>query len=307
MTAVDEAAALLGPLARRNVPLGPLTTYRVGGAAALALTPGGEDELLVAADAVGRTGVPVLVVGRGSNLLVADAGFPGLAVIVADAFGTVDIDGTLVRAGGGASLPVIARRTAAASLTGLEWAVGIPGSVGGAVRMNAGGHGADMATVLERARVVELATGRAGWRTTADLHLGYRRSALRPSDVVVAADLRGRPGDRAASEALVDDIVRWRRANQPGGQNAGSVFANPEDDAAGRLIEQTGLKGFRVRTASVSAKHANFIQADEGGSADDVYAVLCAVRDAVAARTGTELRTEVRLIGFPGTYPHGDA
>jgi UDP-N-acetylmuramate dehydrogenase len=173
--------------------------------------------------------------------------------------------------------------------------------------MNAGGHGSDVAAVLERARVVELASGRAGWRTPADLAFGYRRSSLRPTDVVTQAELRGHPGDRAASEALVDDIVRWRRVNQPGGQNAGSVFANPEGDAAGRLIEQAGLKGFRIGSAHVSTKHANFIQADEGGSADDVHAVLCAVREAVAARSGIELRTEIRLIGFPAPYPHCDA
>ncbi|HVM65967.1 MAG TPA: UDP-N-acetylmuramate dehydrogenase [Acidimicrobiales bacterium] len=307
MTAADDAADLLGPLARRHLPLGPLTTYRVGGAAAVAVTPRDEAELLRAADAVRRSGVAVLVVGRGSNLLVADAGFPGLAVVIGEAFATIELEGTLVRAGAGASLPVVARRTAAAAVAGLEWAVGIPGSVGGAVRMNAGGHGSDIATVLERARVVDLASGGAAWRARADLALGYRRSALRPTDVITVAELRGRAGDRAASEALVDDIVRWRRVNQPGGQNAGSVFANPEGDAAGRLVEQAGLKGFRIGTASVSTKHANFIQADEGGSADDVYAVLCAVRDAVAARTGTELRTEIRLIGFPGTYPHCDA
>ena len=307
MTAVDEAAALLGPLARRAVALGPLTTYRVGGPAALAVIPRDEDELLCAAAAVQRSGVPVLVVGRGSNLLVADAGFPGLAVLVGDAFGSIDIDGTLVRAGGGASLPVVARRTAAAALTGLEWAVGVPGSVGGGVRMNAGGHGSDIATVLERARVVELVAARARWWPPADLALGYRHSALRPTDVVVAAELRCRAGDRREAEALVDDIVRWRRVNQPGGQNAGSVFTNPPGDAAGRLIDQAGLKGFRVGTASVSTKHANFVQADEGGSADDVYAVITRVRDAVRARTGVELRTEIRLIGFPGTYPHCDA
>ncbi len=305
--AADEAAALLGPAARRQVPIGPLTTYRVGGAAAVAVTPRDEDELLRAADAVQRTGVAVLVVGRGSNLLVADAGFPGLAVVIGDAFAEVELVGTIVRAGGGASLPVVARRAAAAAVAGLEWAVGIPGSVGGAVRMNAGGHGSDIAAVLERARVVELTTGRAGWRGAPELALGYRRSALGPADVVTAAELRGQPGDRATSEALVDDIVRWRRVNQPGGQNAGSVFANPDGDAAGRLVEHAGLKGFRIGSASVSTKHANFVQADEGGSADDVYAVLCAVRDAVAARTGTVLRTEIRLVGFPGTYPHCDA
>jgi UDP-N-acetylmuramate dehydrogenase len=304
LAAIERAAELLGPDARRGVPLGPLTTYRVGGPAALAVTPTLEADLVRVADVVRESGVSVLVVGRGSNLLVADAGFPGLAVIVRDAFDTVDIDGTLVRAGGGTSLPVLARRTAAASVSGLEWAVGIPGSVGGAVRMNAGGHGSDMAAVLERARVVDLATGRVDWRAAGRLHLGYRRSDLAPTDVVVAAELRGRSGDRRTAEDLISDIVRWRRVNQPGGQNAGSVFTNPDGDAAGRLIDQAGLKGLRVGTASVSSKHANFIQADEGGSADDVLAVLRAVRDAVRAGTGVDLHTEIRLIGFPGTYPH---
>jgi UDP-N-acetylmuramate dehydrogenase len=304
LAAVERAAGLLGPAATRSVPLGGLTTYRVGGTAALAVAPAGEDDLRRVADAVQASGVAVLVVGRGSNLLVADAGFPGLAVIVREAFDAVAIEGTLVRAGGGTSLPVLARRTAAASLAGLEWAAGIPGSVGGGVRMNAGGHGSDTSAVLERARVVGLASGQAGWRAAADLHLGYRSSDLTTADVVVAAELRCRPGDRTVSDALIDDIVRWRRVNQPGGQNAGSVFTNPDGDSAGRLIDQVGMKGFRIGTASVSTKHANFIQADEHGSADDVLAVLHAVREAVRERTGIDLRTEVRLIGFPDTYPH---
>jgi UDP-N-acetylmuramate dehydrogenase len=307
LAAVDRAAELLGPLAARGVPLGPLTTYRVGGPAALGVTPADESDLAAVSLAVRDSGVAVLVVGRGSNLLIADAGFVGLAVIVRDAFDAVAIDGTLVRAGAGASLPVLARRAAAAGLTGLEWAVGIPGSVGGAVRMNAGGHGSDVAAVLRRARVVDLQTGRAEWRGPGELDLAYRHSALGPDDVVVAAELVGRPGDRRGAEALIDDIVRWRRVNQPGGQNAGSVFTNPPGDAAGRLIEQAGLKGFRIGTASVSTKHANFIQADEGGSADDVRAVVRAVADAVRSRVGVELHTEIRLIGFPDTYPHGMA
>ena len=304
LDAVERAAELLGGAARRDVPLAPLTTYRVGGVAALAVTPMTESDLVRVADAARDSGVAVLVVGRGSNLLVADAGFPGLAVIMRDGFDAIDVDGTLVRAGAGTSLPVVARRAAAAAVGGLEWAVGVPGSVGGAVRMNAGGHGSDMAAVLERARVIDLRTGRAGWRSPAELHLGYRSSALGSDEVVVAAELRGRPGDRRAAEALIDDIVRWRRVNQPGGQNAGSVFTNPPGDAAGRLIEHAGLKGLRIGTASVSTKHANFVQADEGGSADDVLAVVRAVRDAVLRTCGVELRTEIRLIGFPDTYPH---
>jgi len=212
-----------------------------------------------------------------------------------------------VRSGGAALDPAVAEAAARAGIAGLEFLIGVPGTIGGAVRMNAGGHGSDIAAVLERARVVELLTGTVGWRAAAALALGYRHSSLGPADVVTTAELRGRAGDRHASEALIDDIVRWRRVNQPGGQNAGSVFANPEGDAAGHLIDQAGLKGFRIGTASVSTKHANFIQADEGGSADDVYAVLCAVRDAVERRAGVHLRTEIRLIGFPGTYPHCDA
>ena len=302
--AVEVAAAVLGARAQRDVPVGPLTTYRVGGAAALFFCAESVDDLRLVAAAVAASAVPTVVLGRGSNTLVADGGYPGLVVTLGPFATTVDIRGTTVVAGGAVLLPVLARRTAAAGLTGCEWMVGIPGTVGGAVRMNAGGHGSDMAAVLERARVIDLRTGRAGWRSPAELHLGYRSSALGSDEVVVAAELRGRPGDRRAAEALIDDIVRWRRVNQPGGQNAGSVFTNPPGDAAGRLIEHAGLKGLRIGTASVSTKHANFVQADEGGSADDVLAVVRAVRDAVVRTCGVELRTEIRLIGFPDTYPH---
>ena len=303
--AVERAARLLGSRGHRDAPLGALTTYRVGGPAALAVTPRDEEDLAAVAAAVAESGVPVLVVGRGSNLLVSDAGFPGLAVMIGDAFAAVEIDGRLVRAGGGASLPVVARRTAAAGLTGFEWAVGVPGSVGGAVRMNAGGHGSDVAATLERARIVDLTGGGPAWRAAVELDLAYRRSAVLPTDVVVAAELRCEAGDPAAAEAVIADIVRWRRANQPGGQNAGSVFTNPPDDSAGRLVDAAGLKGFRVGSAQVSPKHANFIQADEGGSAEDVRALMEALRARVRAVTGVELRTEIRLIGFPDTYPQG--
>jgi UDP-N-acetylmuramate dehydrogenase len=305
VSAIDDVAARLGPAVRREVPLGPLTTYRVGGAARLAVTPTGEDELVDVARAVAGTGVPVLVVGRGSNLLVADAGFDGLAVIVGEAFDSIEIDrdGARVTAGAAASLPVVARRAVAASVRGLEWAVGVPGSVGGAVRMNAGGHGSDIAASLIRARIVDLSTGRAEWRPAGALGLGYRRSLIGWSDVVVAAELAGTRGDRAASEAMIAEIVAWRRANQPGGQNAGSVFTNPPDDSAGRLVEAAGLKGYRHGSAQVSPKHANFIQADDGGSADDVRALIAEVRSCVKRRLGVDLRTEIRLIGFDGTYP----
>jgi UDP-N-acetylmuramate dehydrogenase len=296
--ALDDAAARLGPLASRAVPVGPLTTYRVGGAAALLVRAESEEDLSAVAAAVGATGIEVLVIGKGSNLLVADAGFAGLVVVLGDSFATIEIDGTLVRAGAAASLPVVARRTAAAGLTGFEWAVGVPGSVGGAVRMNAGGHGSDMAATLERVRVLDLRGGDHGEVQPAELDLRYRHSAIAPHHVVLRADLRLAPGDPVTSEAELGEIVRWRRAHQPGGPNAGSVFTNPPGDSAGRLIDAAGLKGHRIGTAAVSTKHANFIQADEGGRADDVHALMVDIRRRVFDVTGVLLQPETRLVGF---------
>jgi UDP-N-acetylmuramate dehydrogenase len=297
--ALDRAAAALGDLARRDVPLGPLTTYRVGGSAAVFVEASSDDDLDRVAAAVAASGLPVLVVGRGSNLLVADNGFPGIAVVLGEPYATITIEGATVRAGGATALPVLARRTAAAGLRGLEWAVGVPGSVGGGVRMNAGGHGSDVAASVVEVRVVDLASGHHGVVAAADLDLGYRRSALTASSVVVEASFALRPGDAAAASEEVAEIVRWRREHQPGGQNAGSVFTNPEGDAAGRLVDVAGCRGLRLRTAEVSPKHANFIQADPGGSADDVAALIAEVRRRVEAATGVSLRPELRMVGFP--------
>jgi UDP-N-acetylmuramate dehydrogenase len=297
--ALARAAEVLGDLARQDVPLGPLTTYRVGGPASLLVEAHAGADLARVAAAVGASGAPVLVVGRGSNLLVAEAGFPGIAVVLGEPYATVAVEGTTVRAGGATALPVLARRTAAAGLRGLEWAVGVPGSVGGAVRMNAGGHGSDVAATLGEVRVVDLASGHDGVVAAADLALGYRRSALPPTAVVVEATFGLHPGDAAAATEEVAEIVRWRREHQPGGQNAGSVFTNPPGDAAGRLVDAAGCRGLRLGSASVSPKHANFIQADPGGSADDVAALIVEVRRRVADATGVSLRPELRMIGFP--------
>jgi UDP-N-acetylmuramate dehydrogenase len=301
--AVERAASLLGERARPNVPLGPLTTYRVGGAADLFVEAESVDDLAALAAAVGETGVPTLVVGKGSNMLVADAGFRGVAVVLGEGFATVDVDGALVRAGGAALLPVVARRTVKAGLAGFEWAVGVPGSIGGAVRMNAGGHGSDMAASLVEARIVDLATGADRRVPVADLDLAYRQSAVGPGDVVIEATLGLQAGDSAAGQRMLSEIVAWRRANQPGGQNAGSVFTNPPGDSAGRLIDAAGCKGLRIGTASVSTKHANFFQADVDGSADDVVALMDEVRRRVLAHAGVDLHAETRLVGFDDPRP----
>lgn len=305
MTVDERAQQALAVLAERvgdrvaaDVPLGPRTTYRVGGAAAVVVTAISSGDLAAVRDAVVSSGVPVLMVGKGSNLLVADAGFPGLVLVLGEPFEGAQLRGTRALVGGAAPLPVLARRTAAAGLTGFEWAVGVPGSVGGAVRMNAGGHGSDMAAVVARVRVLDTAGGEDGWVPGTALDFGYRHSSITPTQVVVEAELALADGDRARSEALVADIVRWRRANQPGGQNAGSVFTNPPGDSAGRLIDEAGLKGLRVGTAVVSDKHANFIIAEPGGRAGDVWSLMTEIGRRVLDAHGIQLEPETRLVGF---------
>jgi UDP-N-acetylmuramate dehydrogenase len=296
--AIERAAEALGPAVERDRPIGELTTYRVGGAAALYCEPASVAELERVAEVVGATGLEVLVLGKGSNVLVADAGFAGLCVRLSDSFAAVEIDAEVVRAGGATAYPVLARRTAAAGLTGLEWAVGVPGSVGGAVRMNAGGHGAETSDRLVSCRVVDLRGGRERPMGADALEFSYRHSSISPYEVVTEASYRLERGDATESAARIAEIVRWRREHQPGGQNAGSVFTNPSGDAAGRLVEAAGLKGFRIGSAAVSDKHANFIQADPAGSADDVERLITFVRTRVAEQLGVELCTELRLIGF---------
>jgi len=231
---------------------------------------------------------------------VADGGFPGLVVTLAgDVFSAIDIDDVNVRAGGAVSLPVLARRTAQAGLSGLEWCVGVPGSVGGAVRMNAGGHGSDTSVTLRRCRVVDLTRGHVEELDAAHLGLGYRRSNLTANQVVVSAEHTLTRGDPDAGAATISDIVRWRREHQPGGQNAGSIFTNPPGDSAGRLIDRAGLKGLRVGSAQVSPKHANFFQADDNGSADDIRALIDEVQRRVEASCGVRLQPEIHMVGFP--------
>ena len=296
---VDQLEACFGARAQRHESLAPRCTYRVGGAAAVLVTVETSDELDALAAIVGPAGVPTLVIGRGSNLLVADTGFEGVAVVLGEEFAGIELGTDALVAGAAAALPVVARRSAAAGWRGFEWAVGVPGTVGGAVAMNAGGHGSDMAASLLAAEVVDLTrAGSRRWVGLAELQLGYRSSALGPHQIVVRARLGLTRGDRAHAETLIAEIVAWRRANQPGGPNAGSVFTNPPGDSAGRLIEAAGAKGLRVGSAEVSNKHANFIQADPDGSAEDVYALMGELRRRVLDVGGPLLEPETRLIGF---------
>ncbi len=298
-------ADVLGARATVMKPLGPLTTYGVGGPAALYVEVETPEDLEVVRGALLQVtpAPPTFVVGRGSNLLVSDGGYDGVVLHLGAGFAELALPsgaGDVVHAGAAVALPVLARRVADAGWSGLSWAVGVPGSVGGAVRMNAGGHGSDMAACVVRYSWVDLLSEAGGTDEPERLDYAYRSSSISPSQVVVSADLAVTPGSADQERAAVAAIVRWRREHQPGGANAGSVFTNPEGDAAGRLIEAAGLKGIRLGTARVSEKHANFIQADRGGSADDVRALMEHVRRVVADDSGVMLRTEVRLLGFDG-------
>ncbi len=306
---VRQTADLLGPAVERDVLLAPFTTYRIGGPADLLVRAQSIDQLLDLSVAVAATGIEVFVIGQGSNLLVSDLGWRGIVVLFdGAAFDTIDVDGTQVVAGAAVKLPVLARRSAAAGISGLEWMVGVPGSVGGAIRMNAGGHGSDCAANLQCVRTIDLRFGNGvQTRTATDLHFGYRTSSIAASEVVVDATFDGSPGDPDESEEVLRKIVRWRRANQPGGANCGSVFTNPPDDSAGRLIDVAGLKGMRVGTAFVSDKHANFIQADPHARAADVWALIEKVRRTVFERTGVDLHPEVRTVGFDAQLSALDA
>jgi len=303
-TRLNSLARALGPLAQRDVALGPLTTYRVGGPAAIFVEARTVADLAAVGGALRREPVPILVVGKGSNLLVADAGFAGMAVRLApnepsEFVGfSARLGAGVVRAGAALGLPVLARRAVEAGARGLEWAVGVPGSVGGALRMNAGGHGSDIAASLLRYGWMDLSSDDAGEDGVEHLHPSYRSSSIGASVVALWAEFAVSEGSVGDGKAEIAEIVRWRRANQPGGSNAGSVFTNPAGSSAGELVDAAGLKGLRVGTACVSEKHANFIQADEGGSADDVRRLIERVRDVVEDSTGVRLATEVRMVGF---------
>lgn len=296
MTVADELEAR-GRLTR-DAPLDRHTTYRMGGPARYLVDVEDERDLLQAWELARSEGVPLLPLGRGSNVLVAEAGFEGVVVRPGAGMSVVSISGTLVVAGAGCALPRLARETAQAGLGGLEFFTGIPGSVGGAVRMNAGCHGTETVDRLVSARVVDLVEGVTTDRSGADLGLSYRHSNLTDTDVVVSARFATEPADPQESLALIRQITRWRRDNQPGGTlNAGSVFKNPPGDAAGRIIDDLGLKGLAVGAVRVSNRHANFFVAEAGARPSDVHALVAEVRRRVRDATGVDLEAEIRFVG----------
>lgn len=288
-------------LVRAGVVLGTLTTYKLGGPARFYAEPGSVDELRRVLAARHHDGATMLVLGRGSNLVVADAGFDGLVVRLGKGFAVIQHLTDRIVAGGAVSLPMLARSAVGAGRLGLEFFVGIPGSVGGAVRQNAGCHGVETRDVLESVEVVG-ADGVVTRRSLHDLDMEYRRSNITTDEVVTSAEFVFKPGEADEGERVMREVIRWRKANQPGGTlNAGSVFKNPPGDAAGRIIDSLGLKGLAVGGASVSTRHANFFVATPDATASDVFRLVSAVQEIVEREAGLSLEPEICFAGFEET------
>ncbi|HEU4320811.1 MAG TPA: UDP-N-acetylmuramate dehydrogenase [Acidimicrobiia bacterium] len=282
-----------------NVPLGPLTTYKAGGPARLVATleTRTQVEQLTATGLAGE--LPVLVLGRGSNLVVSDRGFDGLVVRLGGDFSQIAVDGLTVTAGAAAPLPKVARASVAAGVGGLEFLVGVPGSVGGAIRQNAGCFGSETVDFLASVEIAELAGGAIAEYPASDLDLSYRKSNVGSTQLVLSAVFQGVEGDPRQGSDLMREITRWRKDNQPGGTfNAGSVFKNPPGSTAGEIIDSLGLKGLAVGDVSVSEKHANFFVAGPGASSDDIHELVSRVKAAVFEATGTNLEPEIQFVGF---------
>lgn len=291
----DQLSSVLVGGVTVDASLAPYTTFRVGGPADVLVEAESEDDLRAVAEH--RDGLPVAIVGRGSNLLVSDDGFRGIAVRLGRAFRAHVRTGRGLQLGGAVHLPAAARLSARLGLSGFEFAAEIPATFGGAVRMNAGAHGRSMADVLETARVVDLATGDRRELRVADLGYDYRYSSLRDEDLVVSGDIRLDRDDPDAIARRIAAHLRWRRENQPPGLSAGSVFKNPPGDSAGRLIEVAGGKGMRVGGAEVSRVHANFIVVEPGATSLEVWTLIRTCQALVDRKAGVHLEPEVRFVG----------
>jgi UDP-N-acetylmuramate dehydrogenase len=282
-----------------NVPLGPYTTYKAGGPARFMTEVRDRAALDVLVDSGVARDLPILVLGRGSNLVVADNGFEGLVVRLGPPFAKIEVEGTEVWAGGSAPLAHVARNSVDAGLSGLEFFVGVPGSVGGAVRQNAGCFGTETRDRLIVASLIDLVDGGLREAGPGDLAMSYRHSNVLETEIVIEARFHAVPGDGESGRVELRRITRWRRDNQPGGTfNAGSVFKNPPGSTAGEIIDSLGLKGMQVGDVSVSQKHANFFVAGPGATSGDIRRLVDMVKDRVFVETGTMLETEIQFIGF---------
>ena len=296
-----EIQRRIGVKTSRDEPLARFTTMRVGGPADLFASVHNAFELRALVRFARSREIPHLILGRASDVVISDAGVRGL--VIQDRAEGSRVEGERYTAEAGVPMARAATETQRAGLTGFEFGLAIPGTVGGAVWANAGAHDADIAAIIESCRVLDAAGGETVL-PAAELALAYRDSRFKhpepgkPRELIVEATFRLEPADPDTIKGRLDDIRRWRQAHQPLGlPSAGSVFRNPPGDSAGRLIDAAGLKGRRIGGAAVSEKHANFVVNDRKGTAADVRRLMELVRAEIAARDGIELEFEVEFLG----------
>lgn len=287
---------------RYDEPMRRHSSFRIGGPADVFISPASVDDLCTVLRVTNKMGMPVVVIGAGTNLLVSDEGLRGCVVRVGHHLGAVQREGNILTADAGVPLPRLAGMAADWGLSGLEFAAGIPGSVGGAIVMNAGVHGADMSAVVDGVQVADH-SGNLTFVLGSEMEFGYRNSRIRARRklVVTAAVLSLIPGKVEQIRETMAAHLRKRRQTQPLGQPcAGSIFKNPPGDYAGRLIEQCGLKGYKVNDAMISPVHANFIVNTGDAHATDVMQLIAIARQRVLEQCGVSLQLELETIGLEG-------
>lgn len=284
---------------RWNEPLAKRTTLRVGGPADLLAEPGSETDLAALLQFAREHSLPVFILGRGSNLLVRDGGVRGLVISLANPnFSAVDLEGQHLRCGAGARLKAVAAEAKRAGLAGLEFMEGIPGTVGGALRMNAGAMGAWTFDVVCSVRFMDR-EGQARELPAREVPVEYRACPLFREHIAIGAVFQGRPDSREAIDQRMQTFSRKRWDTQPAAPSAGCMFKNPAEIPAGRLIQELGLKGTRVGGARVSDEHGNFIVNDGQATARDVLELAELIRERALTLRGIRLETEVEIIGEP--------
>ncbi len=291
----------LFPTAKFNEPLKRYTAWKIGGPADALLEPASTEELIEAARRAREHDIPVTILGGGTNVLILDGGIRGLTIRLARALTDIKIAGTSVFSDAGVLYPALANISAGRGLEGVEFATGIPGTVGGAVYMNAGAYGGETRDVLDWAEVYKPEVSAVERVPNADLKLSYRRSVLheRPGWVVLRAAYALTPGDPEELKARIKEFRVKRINGTPSRPSCGSTFKRPKNDFPGRVIEEAGLKGTRVGQIEVSPVHANYFVNHGGGSAMDALKLIEYVKEAVRKRLGVELEMEVRVLGDP--------
>ena len=283
---------------RFDEPLDKHNFFGIGGNAVAYFEVGTTDELAALAQLKRRCNVPVAIIGRGSNLLVNDAGYPGIVVRLVGEFNRLEFNQNRVEVGAGVSLPRLSKMAAVRGLSGVEFALGIPGSVGGALIMNAGAWGSSFGDLVERVQALTV-EGEFVNLSHDDAQFSYRHSGLKTYFCVTGATLALTPGDTAEVENLMQDLYKQKITNQPfAEENAGCMFKNPPGNSAGKLIDECGLKGYRIGGAEVSKIHGNFILNLDSATAHDVLSLVRHIQAHVKRERGIELEMEVQLLGF---------